>query len=103
MNLNIKLPDLSKIESVKSDLVGKITSTDIGSTIKGKVSNIANEYGSKIKDNLGGQLSNLTSGFTSNFQMPNMDSIDMGNLDVNSIDMNSQLQEYLNGFDINSM
>ena len=103
MNLNIKLPDLSKIESVKNDLVGKLSNSDVGSTIKSKIGGIANEYGGKIKDTMSGQLSGLTSGFMSDFKMPDMDQIDTSGLNLGNLDMNSQLQEYLNGFDINNM
>lgn len=103
MNLNIKLPDLSKIESVKSGLVSKLSESDVGSSLKSKISNVANEYGGKIKDTMTGQLSGLANGFMSDFNMPSMDSVDIESLNIGNIDMNSQLQEYLNGFDINNL
>lgn len=105
--MNIQIPDItSKLSGLTGNVSGALTSKlgslDVKGLIGDKVGGIATKYKEQISAGLTGKLTNMTqfSGLSDSLGDFNISSITEGaGVDL---DINSQMQEMLNGMDISS-
>ncbi len=96
LNINFKMPDLSKFGSIGSLLQGKIDSIDISGAINSKIDGITSGFQEQISSTINDKIS----GITDSFEIPELDT---SILNTSDFDLNSQMQEFLNNMDINSL
>lgn len=102
--MNINIPDIgSKLGGLTSGITGALTSKlgslDVKGLITDKVGGLATKYKEQIGAGLTGQFTNMS-------QFGNLSDFNVSNITEGSgfdTDMNSKMQELLNGMDISSL
>ena len=94
LNINFKMPDLSKFGSIGSTLQSKIDSIDISGVINDKIGSMCDGFQEQISSTINEKISSVTD----SFELPELDT---SMLNMDDFDLSSQMQEYLNGLSIN--